>query len=351
MDLYQLYKTLAFKIDAERIHDSSLSLMNIFPFVASSFQQQNADAKLGLNVSGLDWSFPVGLAAGLDKNAIALDFFSKLYFGAIEVGTVTVKAQEGNPKPRLFRLEQEKSILNRMGFNNRGADFVFNNLSKYKCKAQRKLIGVNLGKNKETAQDKALEDYCNLYTKFYSIADYLVINISSPNTQGLRDLQQKSFLRDLDSELNKLAGAERPPLYIKISPDLEHNDLKELIECIKETSFSGIIATNTTIQKERGEGGVSGQLLSSKAREIRQKCLEIMREDSQKEVIGVGGISHYRDLVDFWRHGGNVVQIYSSFIYQGPKILEKIYQSIISDIDQYQVSSLKELISFYRNQR
>ncbi len=356
MDLYPFFKFMAFKMDAEKAHEGSFKLLSKFPLSCSEvFGQADIRPELSVNFKQtkygkpMKWPFPVGLAAGLDKNAEAIAFFSRLLFGAIEVGTVTPKPQIGNPRPRLFRIPEEESLLNRMGFNNEGAEKILENILSQQGLCDLKPLGINLGKNKDTPQDKAVDDYKYLYSKFASSCDYLVINVSSPNTPGLRDLQNESYLRELFSELQKHREENPCRLYIKLSPDMSFEDIPGIIAVVSEYELAGVIATNTTIMKERGEGGVSGRLLSQKAREFRNKVLEVSKDDSNLDVIGVGGMSSYEDLIDFWRHGGRAAQIYSAFIYQGPKFLAKIKEKILNDFDSKKVSNLEELIELYRN--
>ncbi len=288
-----------------------------------------SDKKYLTKLKHMNWTFPVGLAAGMDKNAQAIDFFSKLGFGAIEVGTVTPRPQQGNDKPRLFRYPQEESIRNRMGFNNQGAEQVLKNLKASKTfKSKASTIGVNLGKNKTAPLESAYLDYLSLYKTFAKDADYLVINVSSPNTQGLRELQGRPFLEKIFGTINDNLIENTPPLYIKIAPDLSKQEIVEVIECANDFGLSGIIATNTTIMPEIGEGGVSGKLLTKKAKEVRHFVMEKIKPYPNLELIGVGGISNYQDVKEFFDLGGKAVQIYSSFIFQGPQILKDISLSL-----------------------
>ncbi len=332
-------------MDAERAHNQSIKLLSAFPLFFSELvggPPLADDDKYQLEVAGLKWRFPLGLAAGLDKNALAIDFFSSLYFGAIEVGTVTPLAQEGNPRPRLFRYPRDSSLRNQMGFNNDGAGRTLDNI--LNANRNHKVLGVNLGKNKLTAQDKALEDYQLLYKKFAPHVDYLVLNLSSPNTPGLRDLQQGEVLDDLLSSLRELRIELPVPLFLKISPDLSFLDLPNILDVVKKNELDGIIATNTTVIEKLGPGGVSGELLRSQSRAIRNKVLEILKETSSIEVIGVGGVSEFADLVDFWKHGGKVMQLYTSFIFKGPKVLVEIQQKIEKNLEVNQVKNLQEFI-------
>lgn len=343
--IYQFFKKAAFSLDAEKAHHLSLELLSKFPLLCSEFfQQAEIDPKYQTKLKTMDWSFPVGLAAGLDKNGQAIDFFSRLYLGAIEVGTVTPLPQEGNPKPRLFRYPEEESLRNCMGFNNEGMEAMAYALLKQAPKGQRpRLIGVNLGKNKNTAAQDSYQDYQKLYQRFASIADYLVINISSPNTPGLRDLQAKKGIEEILVSLQEMREKYPCPLYLKVAPDLSFEDLDELLECSIEHKLQGVIATNTTIMPERGAGGVSGKLLTQKSKKMREHILKSIYNIDNFDCLGVGGISSYQDVWDFWKAGGRGVQVYSAFIFQGPQLLEDIKTGIDQTLSRYYLKDLNDL--------
>lgn len=304
-------------MDAEKAHELAIDSMSS---IGCLLPDQKTDPRFAVSAMGLDFKNPIGLAAGLDKNAEAITYLSHLPFGFIEVGTVTPKAQEGNDKPRLFRYIEEESLRNRMGFNNQGSAAVLKNL--LSANKRGKILGVNLGKNKLTENIDAPLDYASLYLSFAPHCDYLVINVSSPNTPGLRDLLKDSGLRQIfeavDSERLKISK----PLLVKVSPDMSSEELASVVALANQYKLDGIIATNTTIMQERGAGGVSGKLLSRKAIATREFLLkEIKNTHSACELIGVGGISTFTDLMDFWRAGGKLAQIYSSFVFQGPPLL------------------------------
>jgi len=340
---YNGFKRFAFALDPETAHHQSINMLKRFPLVLSEvFRNEELGGRYRVKVGELTWEFPVGLAAGLDKNAEAIDFFTRINFGAVEVGTVTPLPQEGNPRPRLFRYVEEESLRNMMGFNNGGAEVVRSNI--LDSNKNGKVVGVNLGKNKLTPQDKAKEDYHKLYSIFAPLADYLVINLSSPNTPGLRDLQQKDTLLELLSELDALRVAFPKPLYLKIAPDLSFEDIPDIVDVIKEKKLAGIIATNTTIMPDRGQGGISGKLLTDKAALVRNKVLECVKETPEIQVIGVGGVSSFDELWDFWKAGGKVMQLYTSFIYKGPKVLDEIKHGIDSVMAQNNLKSVQEIL-------
>lgn len=337
---YPLFKKIAFSFDAEAVHEFTIHSMKV---LGKTLPDHQSDKKFSLNAMGLHFKNPIGLAAGLDKNAEVIPFMTHLPFGFVEVGTVTPKPQSGNEKPRLFRYPEEESLRNCMGFNNQGADDVLNNL--LKANRRGKIVGVNLGKNKLTSNEDAPMDYSNLYQKFAPHADYLVINVSSPNTPGLRDLLKDAGLRQIFEAVDIERKKNRKPLLVKVSPDMVLEELNSVVALVKDYKLDGIIATNTTIMAERGAGGVSGKLLAIKARATREHLLkEIRNTKTECELIGVGGISHFNDLMDFWRAGGKLAQIYSSFIFQGPAFLYQIEELLKLEFNKRGVKSFEDFL-------
>ncbi|MFA6237626.1 MAG: quinone-dependent dihydroorotate dehydrogenase [Bacteriovorax sp.] len=335
--LYPYFKTIAFKVDAEVAHELTLKSMSMLgPWVNNT----PTDRRFKLEAMGLTFKSPIGLAAGLDKNAAAINFLTYLPFSFVEVGTVTPLPQVGNPKPRLFRYIEEESLRNCMGFNNAGAEVILKNIQN--ADRREKILGVNLGKNKITPNEKAPQDYAILYETFAPHADYLVINVSSPNTPGLRDLLQDKGLRDIFEAVNEKRKKKVKPLLVKVSPDMSHEELTSVVNLVKEYKLSGIIATNTTIMPERGAGGVSGKLLYEKARATRKFLLQQLKETPEIELIGVGGFSKYEDLLDFWSDGGRLIQLYSAFVFQGPKILFDIEKRLAEDMTKSGIASFEE---------
>ena len=338
---YNIFRKFAFALDPERVHINSLKWASRCPFFISSLLSETVkDSRLNIRLGDLSWPLPVGLAAGLDKNGEAIDFFTRLPFGGIEVGSVTPWPQQGNPSPRLFRLAKEHSLLNRMGFNNVGSDQVLDNITRT-CR-HGKILGVNIGKNKNTPEEKAPDDYRILYQKFESIADYLVINVSSPNTPGLSAFQRSEELGRILKALEDIRS--KTPLFVKVSPDLSFDLLKGIVETVKDYNLQGIVATNTTVMPERGKGGISGRLLKEKAVQVREMLLGHLKETPQIDLIGVGGIDGFEDVLRFWKKGGRVVQIYTSFIYQGPQILMDIYSEVQGLLDKTGVADVNELL-------
>ncbi|MFG1486634.1 quinone-dependent dihydroorotate dehydrogenase [Halobacteriovorax sp. RZ-1] len=341
--IYSLARNFLFKLDAEDAHDLTIDLMEKFPVMSEifpSYRRDNLKLKVGNNI----WATPIGLAAGLDKNCRGYQFLSHLGFGAIEVGTVTPRPQAGNPRPRLFRYIEEESIRNCMGFNNEGGEFLKNQVRL----AQRSIpLGVNIGKNKDTPDELAYEDYASLYQDFKELADYIVINVSSPNTPGLRSHQTRESLEKIFAALERKEG--EVDLYLKISPDIEEDEIDSIIKVASDYKLTGIIATNTTIMQERGVGGVSGKLLLKKARGIRKACLDKMKEFPNLEFIGVGGFSSYEDVVDYWRDGGRCLQVYSAFVFQGPKLLQNLNKAILNDMELKGFNCVEQLIEHYHH--
>ena len=335
--LYPFFKNFAFKLDAEMAHELTLKSMSLLgPWVNNI----PTDPRFELKSMGLKFQSPIGLAAGLDKNAIAINFLTYLPFSFVEVGTVTPLPQDGNPKPRLFRYIEEESLRNCMGFNNAGAEVVFKNI--VQSNRRSKILGVNLGKNKITPNDLAQNDYATLYEKFAPVSDYLVINVSSPNTPGLRDLLQDTGLRNIFEAVSEKRKICMRPLLVKVSPDMDQVELASVVNLVKEYELNGIIATNTTIMPERGAGGVSGKLLYEKSRLTRKFLLEQLRETPAIELIGVGGFSSFEDCLDFWKMGGRLIQLYSAFVFQGPRILHEIEKRLAADMTNKKISHFEE---------
>jgi dihydroorotate dehydrogenase len=338
---YSFFKSVAFKLDAEVAHEFTIKSMG---YLGGWINSRPSDPRFSLKAMGLTFKGPIGLAAGLDKNAEAINFLTSLPFSFVEVGTVTPLPQEGNPKPRLFRYIEEESLRNCMGFNNLGAKGVLKNIQN--ADRREKILGVNLGKNKITPNELAHKDYANLYETFAPHADYLVINVSSPNTPGLRDLLQDQGLRDIFQSVSEKRSQCPRPLLVKVSPDMSQDELTSVVNLVKEFKLSGIIATNTTIMPERGAGGVSGKLLYEKSKATRKFLLSLLKETPEIELIGVGGFSSYEDIVEFWKDGGKLVQLYSAFVFQGPKILVDIEKRLAADMTANRMTNFEEFRKF-----
>lgn len=326
--LYSLIKPLLFAVDAELAHEISLEMLNQF----QSFIPQKHFNK-PTEVMGLTFPNPIGLAAGLDKNADYLCGLGKLGFGFIEVGTVTPKAQPGNPKPRLFRLIRHHAIINRMGFNNKGVDYLINHLPPA---PRTYLLGINIGKNLSTSVDNAVSDYQYCFESVYSEADYISINVSSPNTPGLRKLQGEqaldNLLKGLGETRKRLEDAHQysRPMVLKISPDLDDKAIPGIAELLHKYSIDALIATNTTLDRQSisghrlaGEtGGLSGQPLRERSRHVLQAFFQELGDSIP--VISVGGIDSPEEAKLRFELGAKLIQIYSGLIFAGPTLLDKI---------------------------
>ena len=325
MNPYDYLRPLLFRLDPERAHDRTLALLARMPV----FMPRGTGGK-PVELMGLTFPNRLGLAAGLDKNGVAVSAFDRAGFGFIEVGTVTPRPQPGNPRPRLFRLPEHEAIINRMGFNNLGIDALTARLAT--TPKPRALLGINLGKNKDTPNEAALDDYRIGLQKAWAHADYLTINISSPNTAGLRDLQHGAALRDLlagiKAEQQRLADetARRVPVVVKIAPDLDDAALYATLDTIAEANMDGIIATNTTLDKSAvashrygGEqGGLSGAPLTAASTAIVKK---IRAHLPQMALIAAGGVMRAADMQAKLDAGADLVQIYSGLIYHGPQLV------------------------------
>lgn len=339
--LYPFLKSLLFQLDPEKAHHLILDVARLSPALGK-LTGIHSDPRLNITVGNVNWTFPVGLAAGLDKNADALAFFHHQGFGAIECGTVTMRPQLGNPRPRVFRYPDEQSLRNAMGFPNDGLMSIFGRLQSYH---EATPIGVNIGKNKETSAEDSIEELFLIFESLVDLADYFVINVSSPNTPGLRALQEKSYLTELFTELNKTRGQK--DLYLKIAPDLEAQKVEELVDLSSEMNLTGIIATNTTIMPERGAGGISGVLLRERSRKIREQILAI---NNTLELIAVGGITDPKDLFDLWKLGGKAAQVYTAYIYQGPDLLKRFQKELLRFVKEQNVT-LNEFFSLSLDER
>lgn len=337
-----IIQPLLFLFDPEKVHHftfRALKLLFGIPFIPLVFKKAYSvqDKRLERKVFGITFPNPVGLAAGLDKDAILVNELAGLGFGFIEIGTLTPKPQPGNDKPRLFRLKKDQGIINRMGFNNRGVEAAVQQLKK---RQPGIIVGGNIGKNKNTPNEKATEDYLFCFEKLFDWVDYFVVNVSSPNTPGLRELQEKEPLKKLLfllKEKNR-AKAVPKPILLKIAPDLSPSQLDDIIEIVIETKIDGIIATNTTISRDNlntdqqtltkiGAGGLSGKPLRDKSTEvIRYIC---SRSGNAFPVIAVGGIHSAEDAVEKLNAGASLVQVYTGFIYEGPSLIGQINRKLL----------------------
>ncbi|OIQ26371.1 quinone-dependent dihydroorotate dehydrogenase [uncultured Vibrio sp.] len=335
--LYRLARTGFFQLDAEKAHD--LAIQNFKRVTGTPLDllyRQQLPART-VECMGLTFKNPVGLAAGLDKNGECIEAFDAMGFGFVEVGTVTPRPQSGNDKPRLFRLVEAEGIINRMGFNNLGVDNLVENVkkAKYSC-----ILGINIGKNKDTPIEKGAEDYLICMDKVYQYADYIAVNISSPNTPGLRSLQYGEALDELLSELKakQTELAEKHgkyvPLALKIAPDLSDDEISQICESLIKSQIDGVIATNTTLDRSIVEGmkhaneagGLSGRPVQARSTEVVRRLHEELGD--KLPIIGVGGVDSYVSAKEKLMAGAQLVQVYSGFIYHGPKLVQNIVKNL-----------------------
>lgn len=340
--MYRLIKPILFLLSPEKAHRFSVSMLKAFMrlpglkgLVRGAFTLKGA--ALERELFGLKFPNPVGLAAGFDKDAELFDELGCFGFGFIEVGTVTPKPQPGNPKPRLFRLPQDESLINRMGFNNHGVEVMAARLKKRKPGL---IVGGNIGKNKLTPNESAVLDYEICFHALHDHVDYFVVNVSSPNTPGLRELQEKGPLTALLKRLKELDAAKKVhrPILLKIAPDLGNEQLDEIVEIILETKTDGLIATNTTISREGlqtpaseveaiGNGGLSGRSVTARSSEVIRYIAE--RSNKAFPIIGVGGIHSPEDAIEKLEAGADLIQVYSGFIYEGPGLVKRINKALL----------------------
>lgn len=336
------FRPLLFNFSPEAIHHFVVAgLKLVFKIPGASTIAQNftsiSDSRLEREIFGLKFKNPVGIAAGFDKQAIMYNELANLGFGFVEIGTITPKSQAGNPLPRLFRLPADKALINRMGFNNIGVDQAIENLKKRKTDI---IVGGNIGKNTNTPNNKANDDYVYCFESLFNYVDYFVVNVSCPNITDLRELQDQEKLTKLLLTLQQL-NHDKPkpkPILLKVSPDLNNRQLDEVIEMVEETKIAGVVATNTTITRNDlitaettvskiGNGGLSGKPLRNRATEV----ISYLTQKSGKAfpVIGVGGIFTAGDAIEKLRAGADLVQVYTGFIYEGPLIAKRINRSLL----------------------
>jgi dihydroorotate dehydrogenase len=337
MDIYSLAKPLLFQLDAEKAHDLTLKTLKLAEKSGALSLYPKVPACAPRQVMGLTFPNAVGLAAGLDKNGAVIDGMAALGFGFIEIGTITPRAQPGNPQPRLFRVKEAQGIVNRFGFNNLGVDNLIENV---KAAEYRGILGINIGKNFDTPNENAVSDYLICMQKVYAHASYITVNISSPNTKNLRALQEKkalsSLLATLKLEQTKLADhyGRYVPVALKIAPDLEREQVNEIADLLMEHKIDGVIATNTTLSRDAVKGlknadetgGLSGA-------PVREKSTLVIQQLSQRlqgalPIIGVGGILSGADAVEKIAAGASLVQVYSGLIYKGPKLVRDICKTL-----------------------
>lgn len=337
MDIYSLAKPLLFQLDAEKAHDLTLKTLKLAEKTGALALQPKVPECQPRQVMGITFPNAVGLAAGLDKNGAVIDGMAALGFGFIEIGTITPRAQPGNPQPRLFRVKEAQGIINRFGFNNLGVDNLINNVKAARYKG---VLGINIGKNFDTPNENAVNDYLICMQKVYAHASYITVNISSPNTKNLRALQEKealsALLSTLKLEQTKLSEqhGRYVPVALKIAPDLEVEQVNEIADLLMQHKIDGVIATNTTLSRDAVKGmqnadetgGLSGAPVRDKSTVVIQQLSQ--RLQGALPIIGVGGILSGADAVEKIAAGASLVQVYSGLIYKGPQLIRDICKTL-----------------------
>jgi len=347
--MYFLLKPILFLFDPEKVHHFVTANLKRFNRFSGGAALSRAlwdlrDSRLEREVFGLKFKNPVGLAAGFDKNAEMMGEMANLGFGFVEIGTVTPLPQPGNPEPRMFRLPDDGGLINRMGFNNLGVEVAAERIAEFRRNAkgaQKELIiGGNIGKNKITPNEEAVNDYIKCFDRLFDVVDYFVVNVSSPNTPGLRELQEKEPLMQLLNTLqqgNLKSGVSRPIL-LKIAPDISNEQLDDIVEIVQQTGIAGIIATNTTISREnlvsneilkKETGGLSGKPLTKRSTQVIAYLAK--KSKGAFPIIGVGGIHSAEDALEKLNAGASLLQLYTGFIYEGPGLIKRINKKLLSN--------------------
>ncbi|MDB4512298.1 quinone-dependent dihydroorotate dehydrogenase [Arenicella sp.] len=361
--MYSLIKPLVFALDPELAHDLSLATLEFIskqPFLTSNLAKfyANSVPEMPVSCMGLHFKHPIGLAAGLDKDARAFAAFCALGFSAVEMGTVTPLPQPGNDKPRIFRLVEDQAIINRLGFNSRGMDqFLANLKANVTCQG---IAGINVGKNAATPIEEAHFDYVSALQRVYSAADYVTVNISSPNTKSLRDLQNESFLDHLLAQI-KIAHTKcskvhkkHVPIALKVAPDLTSDEIEVIAELLISHQFDGLIATNTTITRpetlKSEHAAENGGLSGAPVKDLSTECIkEFYRHlNGRIQIIGVGGIKNSDDAWEKLIAGADYLQVYSQFIYQGPAMIKSIVTGLKDKISQHGFDNISDAMKALR---
>lgn len=347
--MYGFFRSLLFRLDAEQAHNLTLALLQL-PFTNYFLRAlyDFNDPRLHVDAFGLQFKNPVGLAAGYDKNGVAVRGLSGLGFGHIEIGTVTRIAQPGNPRPRVHRIPGSGALINSMGFPNKGVN-ALPSLDKGRAGVGAVRLGINIGKGKATPLEHAADDYVELFKQVYTRADYMVINVSSPNTPGLRNLQARAAMNDLLRTVTQVRDTMTPhvPLLAKISPDLSEPEIDDVLDAVTNSGVDGIIATNTTLDRSavpamNVPGGLSGAPL-------RERSTQVIRYISQQTrgtlpIIGVGGISSAANAVEKLRAGAKLVQVYTGLVYRGPGLVREINRELARLCEREGAKNIKELL-------
>jgi len=344
--MFSILRPFLFNLDPETAHDLAIKSLKLNPFSKKMFEVED-EQMLNIELLGKSFPNPIGLAAGFDKSAEVYNSLLKLGFGFVEVGTVTPLKQLGNPKPRIFRLEDDYALINRLGFNNDGIEII---KARIKFDNPKGILGINIGPNKKTKDQKS--DFCLGLKNFFDIADYITINISSPNTERLRDFHDKEKLQDLLTALNKIKDENKSniPLLLKVSPDVKENDIPEIIEAAIKNNISAIVLTNTTNSNRDNlknkfkieEGGLSGEPLKEVSTKIIKKFYKQM--NGKIPIIGVGGVNSGKSAYEKIIAGASLLQLYTSFVYKGPSVAKDIKKELIQILKSEGVKSIKEIV-------
>lgn len=353
MNLYKFFRPLIFKIDPENAHNLAINFLKFMPNSATLFTFKNDYENLRTELWNLDFPNPIGMAAGFDKNAEVFSTLAKFGFGFVESGTVTPKAQIGNERPRIFRLAEDEAVINRLGFNNRGAEIFSQNVDKGLANFGG-IFGINIGKNKDT--ENALDDYLPLLGEFYVRASYITINISSPNTKNLRDLQKEDqldlFLSEIMKKKNELHSRckKNTPILLKVAPDLSLEEQEKIAEIVLKNSVDGLIISNTTISRPENlknkfineAGGLSGKPLLTLSNSVLKNFYRLT--EGKIPLIGVGGISSAADVYEKIKSGASLVQLYSAFVYQGFGLVEKMKKDLSKMVEEDGLKNISQAI-------
>ena len=344
--MFSILRPFLFNLDPETAHDLAIKSLKLNPLSGKMFDVED-EQMLNIKVLGKNFSNPIGLAAGFDKSAEVYNSILKLGFGFVEVGTVTPLKQLGNPKPRIFRLEEDKALINRLGFNNDGMEIIKNRI---KSQEKKGILGVNIGPNKNTKDQK--NDFCLCLKNFFDIADYIVINISSPNTEGLRDFHDQEKLKDLLLSLNQIKKDYKKdtPLLLKVSPDIQDDDISKIIEVATTSNISAMILTNTTnsnrinlLNKNKSEqGGLSGEPLQKISTNMIKKFYK--KSNGKIPIIGVGGVNSGKSAYEKIVSGASLLQLYTSFVYRGPSAAKDIKKELIQILKAEGINNIKDAI-------
>jgi len=344
--MFSILRPFLFNIDPETAHDLAIKSLKFNPLPSKMFEVED-EQMLKIHLLGKNFPNPIGLAAGFDKSAEAYNSLLRLGFGYVEVGTITPSKQFGNPKPRIFRLKDDYALINRLGFNNDGIEIIKNRI---KSDGKKGILGVNIGPNKETKDQK--NDFCLGLKNFFDIADYITVNISSPNTEGLRDFHDQEKLKDLLLALNKIKKENKTDisLLLKVSPDIEDNHISEIVDVATKNDIAAIILTNTTngnrdnlrseIKKE--EGGLSGEPLQQISTNMIKKFYKQL--NGKIPIIGVGGVNSGKSAYEKIIAGASLLQLYTSFVYRGPSAAKDIKKELIQILKAEGVKSIKDVV-------